>query len=116
MDPKTLRELLEAVQKGRVSPDQAADQLRTLPYEDLGFAKVDHHRALRRGFPEAVFGAGKSPAQIEAIVERIVARGQNALVTRAAPEAFSPLARRWPQARLHETARCLTVTVEPPAP
>src|SRR2546426_157056 len=71
MDPKTLRELLEAVQKGRVSPEQAADQLRTLPYEDLGFAKVDHHRALRRGFPEAVFGEGKTPEQVAAIVDRI---------------------------------------------
>src|SRR2546425_13378395 len=81
MDPKTLRELLEAVQKGRLSPDQAADQLRTLPYEDLGFAKVDHHRALRRGFPEAVFGEGKTPGQIAAIVERIATQGQNLIGT-----------------------------------
>src|SRR2546427_10293588 len=86
MDPKTLRELLEAVQTGRVSPDQAADQLRTLPYEDLGFAKVDHHRALRRGFPEAVFGEGKTPEQIAAIVDRIATQGQNVIVTRTTSE------------------------------
>src|SRR5260370_2080527 len=73
MDPKTLRELLEAVQKGRVSPDQAADQLRTLPFEDLGFAKVDHHRALRPPFPEPVFAARTTPEQIPPLVAPLAA-------------------------------------------
>src|SRR5712691_1440017 len=102
MDPKTLRELLEAVQKGRVSPDQAADQLRRLPYEDLGFAKVDHHRALRRGFPEVVFGAGKTPEQTSGIVERIVAQGQNVLVTRTTPAAYEFVVKSLPSARYHD--------------
>ncbi len=82
MDPRSVKELLEGVRDGRVSPDEAASRLATLPYEDLGFAKVDHHRALRRGFPEAVFGAGKTPEQVVAIVERMAARGQRVLVTR----------------------------------
>src|SRR5207247_10178116 len=113
MDPKTLRELLEAVQKGRVSPDQAADQLRTLPYEDLGFAKVDHHRALRRGFPEAVFGEGKTPEQIAAIVDRIAGQGQNVLVTRTAADVHRRVLASHPTAGFHEAARCLTLARQP---
>jgi NCAIR mutase (PurE)-related protein len=109
MDPKTLRDLLEAVQKGQVSPDQALEQLRTLPYEDLGFAKVDHHRALRRGFPEAVFGAGKTPEQIAAIVSRIAAQGQNVIVTRTTAEVHRQLLASQPSAVFHESARCITV-------
>src|SRR2546425_6623159 len=118
MDPKTLRELLEAVQKGRLSPDQAADQLRTLPYEDLGFAKVDHHRALRRGFPEAVFGEGKTPEQVGAIVDRIAAQGQNVIVTRTTAEVHRRVLASQPAAGFHEAARCLTLEVKtaPPLP
>jgi pyridinium-3,5-biscarboxylic acid mononucleotide synthase len=115
MDPKDLHALLEAVRDGRVTPDAAAERLRTLPYEDLGFAKVDHHRALRRGFPEAVFGAGKTPQQIEAIVARIASRGQNVLVTRTVPEVHARVAAAWPSALFHEAARCLTVEMTPPA-
>jgi NCAIR mutase (PurE)-related protein len=74
MDPRELEGLLLGVREGRVTPQEAFERLKALPYEDLGFAKVDHHRALRRGFPEAVFGAGKTPEQIAAIVDRIAAR------------------------------------------
>src|SRR3989304_4650464 len=87
MDPRRLQELLEKVRDGAVSPEEAATRLATLPYEDLGFAKVDHHRALRRGFPEAVFGAGKTHEQIAEIVATIAARGQNVLVTRPSADA-----------------------------
>jgi pyridinium-3,5-biscarboxylic acid mononucleotide synthase len=116
MDPKSLRDLLEGVRRGEISADEAADRLRTLPYEDLGFAKVDHHRALRRGFAEAVFGSGKTPEQIAAIVDRISARGQNVLVTRTTPEAYRQVAAVQPTARFHETARCITVEVRPTVP
>jgi pyridinium-3,5-biscarboxylic acid mononucleotide synthase len=112
MDPKTLRDLLEAVQKGQVSPDQALEQLRTLPYEDLGFAKVDHHRALRRGFPEAVFGAGKTPEQIAAIVSRIAAQGQNVIVTRTTAEVHRQVLASQPAAAFHESARCITLELK----
>jgi NCAIR mutase (PurE)-related protein len=114
MDPKDLQALLEAVRDGRTTPDDAAQRLRNLPYEDLGFAKVDHHRALRRGFPEAVFGSGKTPEQIEAIVGRIASRGQNVLVTRTIPEVHRRVQTAYPTAQYHEAARCLTVEVAPP--
>ena len=99
MDPRDLKELLEKVSKGALSPDEAAARLATLPYEDLGFAKLDHHRALRRGFPEAIFGAGKTPEQILAIVGRIAARGQRVLVTRTNAEVHARVAAVQPKAR-----------------
>jgi hypothetical protein len=113
MDPRDLKQLLEQVREGALTPDEAAARLATLPYEDLGFAKLDHHRALRRGFPEAVFGSGKTPEQILAIVEKITARGQRVLVTRTTAEVHARVAAVQPRARFHEAARCLTVEVEP---
>jgi NCAIR mutase (PurE)-related protein len=116
MDPRSLEELLDRVREGSVTPQQAAERLATLPYEDLGFAKVDHHRALRRGFPETVFGAGKTPEQVVAIVERITARGQRVLVTRTTGEVHRRVAEVRPEARFHETARCITVETVPASP
>jgi pyridinium-3,5-biscarboxylic acid mononucleotide synthase len=110
MDPKSLRQLLESVKSGQVSPEDAARRLSTLPYEDLGFAKIDHHRALRRGFPEAVFGEGKTKEQIAAIVERILERGQNAIVTRTTDDVYRLLHGKFPAAQHHQAARCITVT------
>jgi NCAIR mutase (PurE)-related protein len=109
MDPQDLKELLEHVREGSVSPDEAAKRLAKLPYEDLGFAKIDHHRALRRGFPEAVFGEGKTPEQIVGIVERIAGHGQRVLVTRTCAEVHRQVAAVRPEARYHEAARCITV-------
>src|SRR5262245_550492 len=114
MDPRALQELLDAVRRGEVSPEEAAKRLATLPFEDLGFAKVDHHRAVRRGVPEAGFGAGKTKEQVAAIVERIVSRGQNVIVTRTTEEVHRLVAERHPEARFHGAARCLTVQVAPP--
>jgi NCAIR mutase (PurE)-related protein len=113
MDPRNLKELLERVRDGALSPDAAAKRLATLPYEDLGFAKIDHHRALRRGFPEAVFGAGKTAEQVVAIVERTVAHGQRVLVTRTTPEVYREVAAVRPEAVYHEAARCITVETTP---
>ena len=113
MDPRNLKELLEKVKAGDVTPEEAASRLATLPYEDLGFAKVDHHRALRRGFPETVFGAGKTPEQVAAIVDRIAARGQRVLVTRTTAEVHRKVAASRPEARFHPEARCLTVETSP---
>ncbi len=114
MNPKDLDGLLCGVRDGRVTPGEAAERLKTLPYEDLGFAKVDLHRSLRRGYPEAVFGAGKTAEQIAAIVQRITASGQNALVTRTTLEAYREVAAVRTEARFHEVARCVTVAVAPP--
>ena len=113
MDPRSVKELLDKVKEGSVTPEEAVSRLATLPYEDLGFAKVDHHRALRRGFPETIFGSGKTPDQIAAIVERITARGQRVLVTRTSADVHLRVAAVRPEARFHEVARCLTVETTP---
>jgi NCAIR mutase (PurE)-related protein len=116
MDPRAVLDLLAAVRAGSVTPEEAARRLETLPYEDLGFAKVDHHRALRRGFPEAIFGEGKTPDQVAAIVERIAARGQNVIVTRTTADVHRLVSERHGSARFHEAARCVTITVAAPTP
>ena len=91
MDQDHLRTLLEQVRAGAVEIDAALERLRHLPYEDLGFAKVDHHRALRHGMPEVVFGKGKTPDQVSAIVKTLLATSQNVLVTRADDRAAARL-------------------------
>jgi pyridinium-3,5-biscarboxylic acid mononucleotide synthase len=108
-----LRDLLDQVQQGRLSADDAERQmlryLRELPFEDLGFARVDHHRALRQGFPEVIFGTGKTPAQIAAIAERIVARGHSLLVTRTDEVALRAVQEVVPGAAFHPQARAITL-------
>lgn len=109
MDPLDLERMLNDVREGRVSPADALARLKTLPYEDLGFAKVDHHRALRRGFPEVIFGAGKTAEQIAAIVASIAARGQGVLVTRTDSLAFARVQAAHPDARFEAAARCVVL-------
>jgi NCAIR mutase (PurE)-related protein len=116
VDPRHLQDLLEEVRAGRLDPAAAAERLKSLPFEDLGFAKLDHHRALRRGFGEVVYGAGKTDTQVVAIVERIAARGQNVLVTRTHGGLVPALAERGLDARFHAEAGCLAVVRTPPAP
>jgi len=88
MDQVALRTLLEEVRDARVSPDQAIHQLRHLPFEDVGFAKIDHHRPLRVGMPEVIYSAGKTPEQVAEIFVRMAERGSNVLATRANREKF----------------------------
>src|ERR671936_2286081 len=109
MDPESLRALLERVRAGETSPDEALEALRLLPYEELGFATLDHHRALRRGFAEVVFCQGKTPAQVATIMERLAARADAVLGTRATPEVFAAVREAVPAARYHELARAITV-------
>jgi NCAIR mutase (PurE)-related protein len=86
MDQDQLRSLFEQVRSGAVDIDGAVARMRHMPFEDLGFAKVDHHRALRHGMPEVVFAKGKTPEQVVAIAERLVENCRNVLITRADPE------------------------------
>ncbi len=86
MNDERLRSLLEEVRAGRCKVDDAVGELRHLPYEDLGFAKVDHHRELRHGMPEVILGRGKTVEEVRAISERLLARSKNLLVTRASAE------------------------------
>ena len=86
MRESQLRKLLEAVKDGSVDPDQALQQLEHLPFEDLGFAKVDHHRALRHGMPEVVLGRGKTVEEVVEISKRLLEQSENLLITRAGEE------------------------------
>ncbi|HEY1373059.1 MAG TPA: nickel pincer cofactor biosynthesis protein LarB [Candidatus Binatia bacterium] len=108
MDADRLAELLEGVRRGKVSVAQALERLRHLPFEDLGFAKVDHHRSLRQGFPEVILGEGKTGADIAAIARAIHNRHANVLITRLSPEKLAFLKRRLKGVRVHERAGAVT--------
>ena len=116
MKPGDIDALLGAVRDGRLSLEEARARLGGVATEELGFATLDHAREVRTGWPEVVFGGGKTPEQVAAIAERIAARGQNVLVTRAGAEAFSRVAARLPHAVYHESARCITVESSPLEP
>jgi NCAIR mutase (PurE)-related protein len=104
-----LHSILTEVAEGRRAVDEALMELRRLPYEDLGFARLDHHRALRKGFPEVVFGQGKTPDQVAKIVDRLIARNGQAIVTRANAAVVEAVRAAHPSARFFETARVLAV-------
>ncbi len=104
-----MRELLERLQQGSTTVDDAVEQLRDFPYQDLDFAKVDHHRAIRQGFPEVIFGQGKTPHHIASIASAVLGRSDRLLVTRASPDAFALVSEREQDARYEEIARCIVV-------
>lgn len=112
MNLPTIHDLLEQVHSGAIAVPDAEQRLqeflREFPFEDLGFAKVDHHRALRQGFPEVILGTGKTPAQIGTIASTIVARGQSLLVTRTNEEAYQLVREGVPEAIFHAEARAIT--------
>src|ERR1043165_10245236 len=105
---KQLQDLLERVARGELDVETArkmlADTFRARPYEDLGFARVDHHRAIRQGFPEVILGLGKTPAQIASIAHEIVARGSTLLVTRASEAAYDAVRAKVPAATYYPDA------------
>src|SRR5437867_5057410 len=109
---KQLHDLLQQVARGEIDTAAAharlMDELRARPYEDLGFARVDHHRSVRQGFPEVVLGLGKTPAQIAGIAAEIVGRGSTLLVTRATDAAFDAVRARVPQATYYPDAGVIT--------
>src|ERR1700677_5059738 len=115
MDRSQIESLLNDVREGRTAVPEALDRLRDLPFEDIGFAKVDHHRALRTGMPEVIFSAGKTPAQVAAIFARMAEHGGNVLATRASADMFRAVRDAEPRAEYHETARCITLTQAPAA-
>lgn len=109
MDKKALHQLLERVAAGETSTDKALEALKDLPFEDLGFAKVDHHRSLRNGFPEVIFCPNKTPEQIAAIATRLVDKASNVLATRADEAAYEAVKRVLPQAEYHAPSRTIVV-------
>src|SRR5579864_7698043 len=108
MNAAELRALLDQVKNGEIEASEAErrvlDALRARPFENLGFARVDHHRALRQGFPEVVLGLGKTPSQIAAIASEIASRGSTLLVTRATPAAFEAVREQLPHAVFNSEA------------
>jgi NCAIR mutase (PurE)-related protein len=120
MNLPPLRDILEQVSRGDLPADEAEQRLlgylRDFPFEDIGFARVDHHRALRNGFPEVIFGTGKTPAHIAAIAVRIVARGHSLLVTRTTAETYAAVVVEVPAAVFHPEARAITMRQEDVAP
>lgn len=110
MQEEQIRRLLEQVSSGLLDVEQAVNQLRELPYENVGnFAHLDHHRALRTGFPEVVFGQGKTPEQVIKIVERLASRNDRVLVTRVTPEMNEAVSPLFPDIVYHPLARVLVL-------
>ncbi|MEP7344844.1 MAG: 1-(5-phosphoribosyl)-5-amino-4-imidazole-carboxylate carboxylase, partial [Gemmatimonadaceae bacterium] len=107
--------LLRAVAEGSLAPHTALEELSQEPLESLSFATVDHHRALRQGYPEVIFGAGKSPEQVVLIARHIAEGGNGFLVTRASPEARKALLEHFPSARVHDSARTVFLQGQAPA-
>ena len=109
MEPDRLRNLLEQIRDGTLSIEDAMTTLRSLPFEDLGFAKVDHHRALRHGMPEVIFGPGKTPDQISSIAAALLAKARNILVTRISREIGERLQREHADAEYFPASGSLRV-------
>ena len=109
IDETRLRRLLDEIQQGAVSVDDGLAQLRDLPYEAMGFAEVDQHRALRTGFPEVILGQGKTPEQTASIAERLAARNDRLLVTRADLDSYLAVKEKVPEALYHPQARAITL-------
>jgi pyridinium-3,5-biscarboxylic acid mononucleotide synthase len=108
--------LLKEVREGQTDIPQALDRLRDLPFEDMGFAKLDHHRSLRTGMPEVIFAAGKTTAQVTAIFARMAKAGGNVLATRVTREMVEAIEGIEPRAEYHEAARAITLDQAPTVP
>ena len=113
MNEQTLRELVESVRCGQVSTDEAIAQLRRLPFESLGFATVDHHRAIRCGFPEVIFCPGKTTEQVCEIFSRLAGTAEAVLATRADEAMFEAVAKGFPEAKYEPLARAITLRKGP---
>ena len=115
MNPTTLLELLAEVQRGTLSPESASQRLANLPFEDVGHARIDHHRTLRSGLPEVIYAAGKSPAQTAEIFTRMAASGADVLATRADEPTAKAVLTAVPAAIHHPQARAITLRQTPHA-
>ncbi len=109
MNAESIRKLFEQVRAGKLFPDEAVNRLRHLPFEDLGFAKIDHHRALRAGMPEVVFGEGKTPVQLAQIFSRLAQHEGNILATRASKQQFAAVRKKVRRAEYRELAKAIVL-------
>jgi len=115
MDPRKLQDLLDRVASGGLAPAEAFDQLRDLPFEDLDFAKIDHHRPLRKGYPETIYCAGKTPEQVVEIAAHMKVHG-NVLGTGCSEACLEAVRAAHPEAHINDLARAFTITTHPPEP
>ncbi|MGH9377861.1 MAG: nickel pincer cofactor biosynthesis protein LarB [Terriglobia bacterium] len=109
MTADQIKKMLQQVRRGALSVEGAVERLRDLPYEDLGYAKIDHHRSLRQGFPEVIFGRGKSPEHIEGVVRRMLPRKHNILITRGNEAIFQRIKQLAPGAEFHPLSGAIVV-------
>jgi NCAIR mutase (PurE)-related protein len=116
MNTEILKQILENVKSGRIETDTALQQLRRFPFEDIGFAKIDHHRQLRQGFPEVIFCSGKTAEQITEIARCILKRGSNLLATRVTPEAYQSIKKIAPKAQYNSSGKTVSVVEQLPEP
>ncbi|MFZ5899128.1 MAG: nickel pincer cofactor biosynthesis protein LarB [Bacillota bacterium] len=115
MDVESLKALLAGVAERKIAIEKALQVLRDLPYENLGYARPDHHRALRTGFPEVIFCQGKTPPQVAQIFARLAAKSSVVLATRAGKQVFACVRRAVPGVKYHPAARCITLQKKEPA-
>jgi len=113
LNENTLKELLTGLQQGEISIDEALEKLRDLPYEDIGFACIDHHRSLRRGLSEVIFGEGKEVSDILAIAEKMSEKNENIMITRLSPKKAEKIKHKYTDSVYHSRARILTITRYP---
>ena len=113
VNAESIRKLFQQVRQGELSADDAVNRLRHLPFEDLGFAKVDHHRALRNGMPEIILGEGKTPAQVAGIFSRLARHGGNVLATRATQKQFHAVKNKVRGVEYRELARAIVLQKDP---
>ena len=109
MDQNTLRDILVSLRKGEITVEESLERLKTLPFEDLGFACIDHHRDLRTGLSEVIFGEGKKVSEILTIMERMLHQEENVLVTRLSLEKAGEIQNKFPESTYYEKARALTM-------
>jgi hypothetical protein len=109
LTPEEITQMLQQVRRGKLRVEDAVDRLRNLPYEDLGYAKIDHHRSLRQGFPEVIFARGKDPAQVEGIVRSMLRNRHNILITRGNAELFERVRALEATARFHELSGAIVI-------
>lgn len=109
MDASALRKLFQQIKKGEVSPDEAVARMRHMPFEDLGFAKVDHHRRIRAGMPEVIFSRGKTPHQVAQIFRKLAQHGGNVLATKATADHFAAVKKLVRKAEFRELAQAIVL-------
>ncbi|MGH9470717.1 MAG: nickel pincer cofactor biosynthesis protein LarB [Terriglobia bacterium] len=112
MDADQIKRMLQQVRRGTLGVDDAVERLRDLPYEDLGYAKIDHHRSLRQGFPEVIFGRGKTPEHVEGVVRRMLPRKHNVLITRGDQALFDRIRKLSPKAEFHPLSGAIAIRAD----